>query len=86
MSEKFYPKVDNLGEECEFWSWGETIGCNYPNVKMVGRLSCEGMIDDVCLFVKDGRIPSSLTEQQILEIRARTPADGGRNLPPGSIK
>lgn len=28
------------------------VGCFFPKFEMEGRTSCEGMIDDVCLFLK----------------------------------
>lgn len=60
-------------------------GCIYPKYEMEGRVSCEGIIDDVCLYLKNGRIPKSLTEQQINEIRLRIPNGQNRDLPPGDI-
>lgn len=81
-SEKFYPKAENLGKNCKYWDNRE--GCLYPKVEMEGRRSCEGVVDDVCLFIKDGRTPQSLTPDQILKIKIRIP-DPNRNidLPPG---
>lgn len=92
-SEKFYPSEQNLGENCRFWQGVESeprkqlaklaIGCQFPKREMEGRLSCEGIIDDVCLFLKDGRRPKSLTAEQISEIRHRIPNTDNRDLPPG---
>lgn len=78
----FYPTEENLGRNCEFWD--AEVGCYYPKAEMDSRRSCEGIIDDVCLFLKDGRRPSSLTEEQILEIKTRAPdLDDKSYLPPG---
>ena len=94
--EKSYPSEDNLGRNCEFWQGVDmrdptefgrvAIGCFFPKAEMEGRLSCEGIIDDVCLMLKSGRKPKSLTQEQIDEIRTRIPliADN-RDLPPGDI-
>lgn len=92
--EKSYPTEQNLGKECLFWQGIVTqstlgqlaVGCFFPKAEMEGRLSCEGMIDDVCLFLKDGRHPKSLSEAQIDEIRTRIPlSTDNRDLPPGDI-
>lgn len=95
MSEKFYPKEENLGKDCRFWQGLDTdgkhplariaIGCTFPRYEMEGRLSCEGIVDDVCLYLKDGRIPSSLSQEQIDEIRFRIPDGDNRDIPPGDI-
>jgi len=80
-TEKFYPNEENLGKNCTFWNLrGRRVGCNFPKVQMEGRLSCEGMIDDVCLLLKNGRTPRSLTEEQIRELKTRKP---GFDIPPG---
>lgn len=84
----FYPKEDNLGKNCEFWNLNGPIkGCNFPKAEMEGRTSCEGVVDDVCLFLLKGRRPASLTEEQKREIKTRIPGfTSNRNLPPGDIK
>lgn len=85
--EKFYPNEQNLGRNCNFWDLsGRYAGCNYPKVGLEGRTSCEGTIDDVCLFIKDGRKPPSLSEEQLRDIRFRPPRLGENpELPPGDI-
>lgn len=84
-SEKFYPSEENLGKTCLFWDlFGGFTGCNFPYVQMEGRVSCEGLIDDVCLFLKDGRRPKSLTEEQIRELKIRIPSfEEKLYIPPG---
>ncbi|MBI2039863.1 hypothetical protein HYT18_02215 [Candidatus Microgenomates bacterium] len=84
---KFYPSEQNLGKNCSFWDLkGRFAGCNFPRVEMQGRTSCERMIDDVCLLLKDGRRPSSLTEEQIRELKLRIPKfDEKHYIPPGDI-
>lgn len=84
---KFYPELSNLGKDCQFWALGSaTVGCCFPKAEMEGRTSCEGIIDDVCLFLKNGRKPKSLTEEQIKELKTRTPAlDSKFHIPPGEI-
>ena len=94
-SEKSYPTEENLGKDCLFWEGVDTepekhmgmlaVGCFFPKAEMEGRLSCEGMIDDVCLFLKDGRPPKSLTQDQRDEIHGRMPFSDNRELPPGNI-
>ena len=84
MTSEHYPKEANLGKDCLYWD--VDAGCTFPKVEIQGRRSCEGVIDDVCLFIKDGRLPQSLTEDQIAELRTRKPDLEGRpNLPPGEI-
>lgn len=92
-SGRYYPAEENLGKNCMFWqgivSSGHgagrlAVGCFYPKMELEGRTSCEGMIDDVCLFIKSGRKPSSLTDAQINEIRFRVPDFNKNDLPPGN--
>gem|GEM_PF-1994243 len=83
----FYPTEENLGQNCQFWAIGSaTVGCCFPKAEMQGRTSCEGMIDDVCLFLKNGRRPASLSEEQIIELKTRVPdLDSKLYIPPGGI-
>ena len=93
--EKQYPSEENLGRDCLFWQGVDitpgqklgvvAVGCFFPKAEMEGRLSCEGIIDDVCLFLKSGRTPRSLTPEQIMEIRTRIPLGDNRDLPPGDV-
>ena len=96
MSELHEPTEENLGKDCEFWFGignyegkhrlgGLAIGCGFPKAEMAGRLSCEGIIDDVCLYLKIGRPPKSLTEEQIDALRYRIPGTDNRDIPPGDI-
>lgn len=86
-TEKSYPKEFNLGHDCMFWQGIDesvilgrvAMGCFFPKAELEGRLSCEGMIDDICLLLKDGRVPSRLTLDQINEIRHLN----NRDIPPG---
>lgn len=84
MAEKLYPCEENLGKNCKFWSLdiGST-GCNFPKAELIGRLSCEGIIDDVCLCLKDGIRPERMTDKQMVELRTRTSLDN-TSIPPGS--
>ncbi len=80
--EKNFPTEANLGKSCRFWN----MGCRFPKTEIRGRTSCEGIIDDVCLFLKDGRRPKSLTEEQIRELKLRAPSLIDRSyIPPGDI-
>jgi hypothetical protein len=93
MNDRYYPSEKNLGKDCEFWQSLEgnaqqrlvnvAMGCIFPKYEMEGRVSCEGIIDDVCLYLKDGRMPKSLTEEQLNEIRFKIPDGNNRDLPPG---
>lgn len=82
--EKFYPKEENLGEDCEFWS----LGCDYPKVEMQGRMSCEGVIDSVCIFLKEGRRVEGfdLSDAQVLKLKITPPGFGSPDysIPAGS--
>lgn len=83
MTEKFYPKEENIGENCMFWQ----MGCEYPKEEIIGRTSCEGMIDDVCLFLVKGRIPKSLSKEQIERLKLNPPSlTHGFLIPPGGIE
>ncbi len=87
-TERSYPNENNLGKSCAFWHLkGRFSGCNFPKVKIGGRTSCEGIIDDVCLFLKDGRPASSLTQQQRDDLKARIPYLGQKpHIPAGEIR
>ena len=91
--ERFYPVEKNMGKECGFWQSLEgnaeqrlafvALGCIFPKAEMEGRVSCEGIIDDVCLYLKEGRMPKSMSEEQLNKIRYRIPNGSNRDLPPG---
>jgi hypothetical protein len=71
MTEKYrYPKEENLGFDCTFWD----MGCQFPKAEMLGRTSCEGIIDPVCIYLKDGKRVESmdLTEDQIFKLKTTT--------------
>lgn len=92
MSEKVkhYPKIATLGLNCVFWSKGgnlNRVGCLNPNPKLQGRMSCEGIIDDVCIWQLTGRPPRSLTREQMQEVSKSLPSlIQGNRLPPGDTK
>jgi len=79
----FYPKEENLGRNCQYWGTLNIVGCDFPKMELRGRTSCEGIVDDVCLYVKDGREPISLNDAQQMEIKTRMPSLTKNNLPPG---
>ena len=81
--EVFYPKEENLGKNCQYWT--QEFGCIFPKKEMEGRRSCEGIVDDVCLFLKNGRTPKSLTPDQMLEFRTRIP-NSPLDIPPGDTQ
>ncbi|MEK7159916.1 MAG: hypothetical protein AAB702_00345 [Patescibacteria group bacterium] len=83
MREKEYPHINNLGKNCKFWQ----NGCLYPRAEMIGRTSCEGLIDDVCLYLLTGRKPKSLSEEQIdkLKLNLSSLTDTFM-IPPGDIE
>lgn len=95
VHERFYPTDENLGKDCQFWQGFEdsaqkrladiATGCIFPKYEMEGRTSCEGIVDDVCLYLKDRRMPNSLTEEQLDELRFRIPDGINRDLPPGDV-
>jgi hypothetical protein len=81
-NKEFYPSTETLGEKCMFWR--DT--CEYPKIEMQGRQSCEGIIDDVCLYLMHGRIPKSLTDAQRRELKTRIPLGDNLDIPPGDVK
>jgi hypothetical protein len=95
MTEKdHYPKEENLANDCVFWRSTtnahtdvESTGCVYPKAEMMGRISCEGIIDDVCLYLLRGRKPKSLTSEQITNLKTRVPSLTNKQyIPPGDIE
>lgn len=82
--EVFYPTEENLGKNCRFWNIQK--GCTFPKREIKGRRSCEGIIDDVCLFLKDKRLPKSLTPEQLLELKLRVPGISPLSIPPGDTQ
>lgn len=92
MTEKNYPKLNNLGKDCRFWKRKistldhdeQQTGCIYPKAEVIGRTSCEGIIDDVCLYLITGRKPKSLTEEQRKNLKLSPPSLTNEFLiPPG---
>ncbi len=94
VNPKEYPSVNSLGKDCTFWkrditytqSEQQTTGCTYPKAELIGRTSCEGVIDDVCLYLLNGRKPKSLTQEQIAKLKLN-PASLTNDflIPPGDI-
>lgn len=82
--EYFLPTEENIGKNCRFW--GQEFGCIFPKKEMEGRRNCEGIVDDVCLFFKDGRFPKSLTPEQVLELKLRLPGESPLDIPPGDTQ
>lgn len=83
--EEFWPNEENIGKNCRFWSIEE--GCAFSKREMEGRRSCEGIIDDVCLYLKDKRrLPKSLTPEQLVELKFRVPNTSPLSIPPGDIQ
>lgn len=82
----FYPTEENLGRNCLFWDYAISFQCQFPKAELEQRTSCEGIVDDVCLFLKIGRPALSLTEEQMREIKTRAPGlENKWYLPPGDI-
>lgn len=82
--EDFWPNEENIGKNCSFWS--QEFGCTFPKKEMQRRRSCEGIIDDVCLSLKDRRHPKSLTLEQLLQLRHRIPSISPLDIPPGDTQ
>lgn len=83
---RFFPQEAHLGFYCKFWDIkGRFRGCNYPKTEMCGRTSCEGIIDEMCLFLKDGRIPKSVSREVLGELKTQPPSLGTKHyIPPSS--
>lgn len=87
MSErkKYSPQENNLGQECRYWDLGGTYkGCNYPKIEMCGRTSCEGIIDEMCLFLKDGRTAKSVLREVLSELKTQPSSPGTKHYIPAS--
>lgn len=82
--ERFYPTEENLGRNCMYWD--AEHGCKYPKEEMTRRRSCEGVVDDVCLFLKDGRKAKSLSPQQMMDLKTRPPSTDKSYIPPGNTE
>lgn len=81
--DRYYPTEAHLGLNCMFWNEAGAY-CTFPKAELNGRRSCEGVVDDVCLFIKDRREPLSLSMEQRLALRIRPPSeDSALHLPPG---
>ena len=78
MNEKgVYPREINLGENCAYWQQS----CVFPKAEVEGRMSCDGIIDPICIFLIDGRRVKgfSLTEEQVMELKTTPPLFVKRN-------
>lgn len=82
--EVFPPREENLGKNCRFWN--PENGCRFPKTEMGGRKSCEGIVDDVCLYFKDRKPPKSLTTEELLELKFRGPGMSPLDIPQGGIE
>lgn len=82
---KFAPEEKNLGKPCMFWDiHGRHVGCNYLKLEMEGRTSCEGIVDQMCLCLKDGRRPVGVSEEVLMRLRTRIPSFGPKTYIPAS--
>lgn len=83
MTERFYPNEQNLNKNCRSWDLnGRFAGCNYPKAEMEGRTSCEGLVDDMCLWLKDGRRSPNI---QVEGLKLQPPKLGQKpHIPPGN--
>ena len=79
--EVFKPNVENLGKNCSYWSIDERC-CQYPKKEIFGRESCDGIVESYCLYYLTGRIPKSLSPEQVLELKTRVPVSP-LDIPPG---
>ena len=57
----------------------------HPSAEVAGRLSCEGVIDNICLFYVRGIVHESLSDQQHLQLKLGQ-LGWGKELPPGRTK
>lgn len=85
MTERYYPSQEHIGQNCMYWQLGGlSTGCCYPKAEVEGRRSCEGVVDDVCLYVLHGVDAPSLTDAQKIAINTRPPShEAIEQLPPG---
>lgn len=82
--EKYHPSEANIGEHCLYWKLGGiATNCCYPKLELNGRSTCNGVIDDVCLYMKDGRVPGDFS--QLLLMGIKTGPHDSSLLPPGEI-
>jgi hypothetical protein len=82
--EKFYPNEQNMGKSCSYWELGGiATNCCYPKHELQGRTTCGGVIDDVCLYVKNGREPSYFSKMLLEGVK--TSITDSSLLPPGDI-
>lgn len=83
-NEKCYPTDRNLGRDCLYWGLGGiAASCCFPKAELQGRKTCGGSIDDVCLYIKDGRPPGEFSEMLLAGIKYSPP--NSSLLPPGEI-
>lgn len=83
-SESYYPKEHNIGKDCLYWDLGGlATNCCYPMAELQDRTTCGGIVDDVCLYIKDGRTPSDFSKMLLVGVKTSMP--NGSLLPPGDI-
>lgn len=82
----FYPKGPNIGRNCSFWANQEDspAQCCDTQHKLLGRTTCRSVIDDVCLFIIEGREPSPITKLLLDGINVGLP--DATVLPPGQLE
>jgi hypothetical protein len=83
--ERVYPLEENLGRDCKFWRTDTPgiKGCNFPKLEMRGRLSCEGIVDKVCIFLRVGKQLEGLDEDSLQNLKFHPPKFGQKHHLPG---
>ena len=87
LKETFFPDEENLSKDCMYWgsqitAQASTIGCVYPKFEIQGRTSCEGIVDEVCLFIKDRRNTDKISPQDKLRLKTQVPQERKHYIPP----
>lgn len=86
-AEKFYPREENLEKPCRFWSLDKPgFGCTFPKFELKDRVACEGIVDEVCLYIKDKRRPSNICDDDLIAIKINPPLEGSRSYVGTEIK
>jgi hypothetical protein len=83
MAEQKYPSDKNIGFDCLYWS--NNAGCVYPKTELEGRRSCEGIIDNNCVYIIKG-ISIIAVSKEVSVIKRNGPLHySSADIPPGNI-
>ena len=77
-----YISIENIGKPCMYWN-EDKLACGYPKAEVMGRWTCLGTRDALCLYLIKGIVAEGLSLETVEEMKLRPPnLSGNDDLPP----